>query len=77
MAKDFRMIVELIRPKNLSALNPADFYSDCLLRARVRTIQKDDDGDQVPEGARCSVISKILGRDAGSPPFLRRRARSR
>jgi hypothetical protein len=37
-----------------------------ILKGRVRTVDKDGDGDPLPEEAKYSVLDKILGRVGGA-----------
>ena len=74
-AKDFRKVIGLLPPRNICSFNPADIYGGCVVEAVVQTIARDDDGDELPEGARTSVIRRIRRCVAGVPPYLQRRAR--
>lgn len=76
MSKEFCLITRLLPPSSLHLITPDQIYSGCLLEARISDVEKDDDGDLVPEGARYSVVRKITGLVAGSPPYMRHRTRN-
>ncbi len=75
-AKDFTQSIGLNPPGFLHRLTPDDIYGDCVLKARIGEVVKDADGDPLPDGARKSVVRKIIARIEGVPPYLARRGGS-
>ena len=73
LATDFRQIIELVPPAHLSKIPLPDIYGNCVLLARVEFVKENAAHDEIPEGARTSIIRAFIKRIAGTPPYLARR----
>ena len=60
-------------PKDLAEHRPSWFLSDCLFRAKVRTVDKDPNGVKRPDTANYSRVDYLIERIEGCPPCLQRR----
>jgi len=66
VARAFIAATGLRVPKDLGLARPSSFLSGCALLARVKTVRRDIDGVERPEGASYSVIKCFESRTAGA-----------